>query len=158
MEAPPHPSRVRELRLVVRREPFGHPARLILVREQARGAPEHTLQPVPQPARAVEVKHVGQLVRGHEPEPAVEEQEPVVTRGRRGEDGDPVGGRDGGETVGGVDVVRQGDVHYAAGRVQLRGEQPIGPLRLTRLYEGGVAVGGPEVDAEMGCVQGAPGA
>src|SRR6266487_1429561 len=30
------------------------------------------------------------LVRGHEPEPVVEEQEPVVTRGRRGEDGDPV--------------------------------------------------------------------
>src|SRR5438034_6686547 len=54
MQAPPHPSRVRELRLVVRREPFGHPARLIHVREQPRGAPEHTLQPVPQPARAVE--------------------------------------------------------------------------------------------------------
>src|SRR5207247_2063747 len=78
---PPPPARVLDLRLVVRRDPCGHPARLILVREQPRGAPEHTLQPVPQPARAVEVKHVGQLVRGHEPEPTVEEQEPVVTRG-----------------------------------------------------------------------------
>src|SRR2546430_10731354 len=74
----------------------------------------------------------------------------MVSRGRHGEDGDPVRGRDRVETCGGGDVVRQGDVDYAAGRVQLRGEQPIGPLRLTRLQEGGVAVGGPEVDAEMG--------
>ena len=158
MEAPPHASRVGEPRLVVGGDPFGHPTRLIFVWEQPWGAPEHVLQPAPQPARAVEVKHVRELMRGHEPEPAIEEQQAVVAGRRRGVDGDPVGGKHRREAVRGVDVVGQRDVHDAAWGMQLRGEQSVGPLRLAGLGEGCVAVGGPEVDAKMRRVQGAPAA
>ena len=156
MEAPPHASRVGEPRLVVGGDPFGHPTRLIFVWEQPWGAPEHVLQPAPQPARAVEVKHVRELMRGHEPEPAIEEQQAVVAGRRRGVDGDPVGGKHRREAVRRVDIVGQRDVHDATRRVQLRREQSVGPLRLARLREGGIAVGGAEVDAEVGSVEGTP--
>jgi hypothetical protein len=104
------------------------------------------------------VKDVRQLVRGNEPEPAVEEQQAVIAGGRGGEDHDPVCGKDGGEAVRGVDVVGEGDVHDAARRVQLRGQHAVGPLCLAGLRQRGRAIGEPKVDAEVGRVEGAPGA
>src|SRR5207302_266417 len=132
--------------------------RLILVGKQAGSPAEHLLQRAPDTLRAVEVEDMRELVRGDEAQPAVVKQEAVVARRRRGENRDAARGKHGGEAVGRVDIVAQGEIHDAARWVQLPGEQGVRPLRLARLQQRHIAIRGPEVDAEVGGVEGAPGA
>ena len=72
MKAPLRTSARREPRLVVRRQSFGHPARLILIGKKSGRAAEHRLQRLPETAAPIEVEDVSQLVHDHEPLPAVE--------------------------------------------------------------------------------------
>src|SRR2546427_12044187 len=77
-------------------------------------------------------------------------EQPGIGRGRRGQDRDATGGKHRSESVGAIDVVAQREVHRAAWRTQLGGEQRVRPLRLARLGERDAAVRGTEVDAEVG--------
>src|SRR5256885_670078 len=151
------PAAVRESRFVVGRESLDHPARLILVGEQSGSAAEHALQRAPDPPRAVEVKDVRELVRGDETQPAVVEQQAVVAGGRRDVDRDAARWKHRGEPVRRIDVVAQGEIHDTARRARLPGEEVVRPLRLACLQQRDGAIRGPEVDTEMGRVQGAPG-
>src|SRR5437588_12815170 len=104
------------------------------------------------------MKDVRELVRGDETQPAVVEQQPVVPGWRRRQDRDAVRGKYRREAVRRIEVVAQGEIHHTARRVQLPGEEAVRPLGLACLQQRDVAIRGPEVDAEMGGVEGAPGA
>ena len=99
-----------------------------------------------------------ELVRRDQAKPAVVVLQPGLVRGRREQDEDAVGREHDGRAVGDVDVVHQRQVDHLARRVKLRREQPVGALGLPRRELRHVTVQRAKVDAEMGGVEGAPGA
>jgi len=99
---------------------------------------------------------VRQLVCGDETQPGVVRQQPGIVDGWGGQDGDLAGRKHGRETVRGVDVVAEGQVHDLARRVELGGEEPVCALRLAGFEQRQLAIDRSEVDPEMRGVQGAP--
>ena len=97
------------------------------------------------------------LVHDNEPLPAVVGLERGVGDGRREQDREAIGGIRRRKAVRHVDVVREREIDDAAGRMELRGQQPEGALRFGSSFNSDAAIARAEVDAEMLGVEGAPG-
>ncbi len=117
-----------ELRLVVHRDAFRHPARRVGVRKEERVAAEHELPGAPQATRAVEMEDVRQLVRDHQIHPVVDELQRVRVDGRTRVDHDPVRRKERRVAVRRVVVVPDHDVHDAARWMEFLRQGLVRPL------------------------------
>ena len=148
----------REARFVVGRQPFDHPARLILIGEESGQATEYRLQRPPQSPGSVEMEHMRQLVHDHESFPAVVVLQPGVGDRRGEKNREAIRREDGREAVRRIDVVRERHVDNAPRWVQLTRQQPVRALGFARRFHGAPAIDGPKMDAKVLRVECTPGA
>src|SRR5450759_5802354 len=83
-------AHTRHSRLEINGEPLYHPARLVLIRKEQRIPAEDRLAEAPDPARAVEMKNVRELVGHHERIPVIVVAEPGGIGGRARENDDAI--------------------------------------------------------------------
>ena len=115
------PTFAGQARLEVYGQSFEHPSRLVQIGKKHRIAPEDRLSESPDPARAIEMENVGELVGDYECVPILVGAQSGRFGRRVRVENDPVGWKRRREAVYEIDVVGDDDIDRSSRRYQLVG-------------------------------------